>query len=120
MTTLAELVDELMAVRAERREVVKPLDDRIEQLESQIDMKMRLLSIEVVEGDAGIARREAIQRVSVQDWSKLQDYIHRNRAYDLLQRRVTESAILARMSRGESIDGCVVEDTYKLKIAGVK
>jgi len=43
----------------------------------------------------------------VEDWNKFFSYVHRNKAFDMLQRRVSVSAFRERLEAGKKVPGVV-------------
>lgn len=58
-----------------------------------------------------------VDKFYISDYSQLEEYIVQNRATDLLQKRLTESAVKLRMEDGIAIPGVGVMTEEKLKLS---
>ena len=54
--------------------------------------------------------------VEVQDWEEYYKYIHRYKAYDLLQRRIGSRAVLDRLESGKKVPGVETKTIRKLNV----
>lgn len=109
---IAALVDQLFKLR-EKRYKLQRAATAIEEQEK--DIRARLIA-ELPKHDAtGIAGKIAraqleVKRVwRVQEWDKLYAYIGRTKAFDLLQRRLNESAIKERAEAKRPVPGVAAE-----------
>jgi hypothetical protein len=75
---------------------------------------------------SGVAGKKA--RVSVhtdpipqiKDWNKFYKYVHKHKAFDLIQRRISEKAVEARLDDGEKVPGIEIFNVTKVSINKVK
>lgn len=109
--TLAACADRLYACKAERL-VAQKVVDRLEQEEKAL--KEHLINM-LPKGEAsGIAGKVAQAHVTrrpvyqAQDWTKIQTYIKKNGAFDLLQRRLNQEAVDERFAAKKKIPGIEV------------
>lgn len=62
------------------------------------------------------------QKPQVREWDKFYAYVHKNKAFDLLQRRLSETAIIDRMmeARGKKLPGIEMFNTVDVSLTKVK
>lgn len=114
--TLQELIDAWGTARvtrlAEEKKVAK-LEEKEKQLKAQVIAKMKAAQATSMGGQKYGANFQKKDKPTAGDWQKLYAYIKENDAFDLLQKRLTETAVTARWEEGEEIPGIVkfpVED----------
>lgn len=117
---LGEVADMLWDVREKQKEIKKQLDE-LEAQES--DLKDHLInnlgSSQSATGVAGNKCRVTVETKdvpTVKDWNSLWTYIVKNKAFDLVQRRVSTSAVEARWDDGKKIPGVEPFGVKKLSI----
>lgn len=110
-TTIGEDVDALWSLREE----IKARDDELKELKTVFDAKRAALmdrlqreGINAARGRKGsVSLSEPIIVANVENWDEVWAYIHRNKAYHLVERRIANAAyreILANR-RGKDIPG---------------
>jgi len=109
-SSAAACADLLYTTRQKRLEIQKEAD----ALESQEKQIKEALINSLPKGEAsGVAGK--IARVSIvvktvpqaEDWTLIQEYVRKNKAFDLLQRRLNNKAVLERWADHKSIPGVV-------------
>lgn len=111
---LSKIIDKLNGIRK--------LEKSISELKTQKEIEIiRALEFENAEGartELGSVklRRETV--ASVKDWVKFYSYIYKNKAFDLLQKRVGNAAYRARIDDGKKIPG--VEPYLNISLAFTK
>lgn len=117
---MAALTDDIFYHKKKLAAVKKVHEEIIGRLEEQLAALMTTEKLDNVTGDKSVARLKPKTTVVVEDWSALQEYVIRHRAFDLLQRRITESAVIARHDNGETVSGCKVDTKQVLSILELK
>jgi hypothetical protein len=115
--TAAKVADLLYKTREERYAINKQAEEK-----EEIEKACRdFLIANLPKGDAsGVAG--AIARVSIEvkeipqvsDWPALQAYIKKNDAFDLLQRRLSDTAVQARWDDKKKVPGVIKFTTRKV------
>lgn len=107
------IVEEYRSIRLERLDLqkkVNALDEAEKKLKEKIIEELR----------AGTPHRGVIliekQKPTVEDWAKLYAHIKATGEFDLLQRRVTESAVQERWQDGNAVPGVVRFPVYDIKV----
>lgn len=106
--TLAECADALYKARAKRLAFAKGLED----MKAYEGALREHLIAKLPKGKAsGISGRIARATIEIKvipkadDWNKVWTYMAKNKAFDLMQRRLNEDAVKQRWEHGETIPG---------------
>jgi hypothetical protein len=119
LLTLATEVDRLYELRTQRLQLEKEVE-LCKAEETKIkDLLIANISKSDSTGISGLVARATVKvnRVaSVNDWPKFYAYILKNKAFELLQKRVTNSAVLERVEAGEKVAGVELMDVPMVSI----
>lgn len=119
---LPELIDEYVQARDRRLELNRQAD-QCEKREAKLkkDIEDTLNGAGLVTGGGGAYRATLVSEVkpTATDWGLVQKYIIENNAFDLLQKRLTESAVKSRWEDNITIPGIVKFPVTKLSITKV-
>jgi hypothetical protein len=108
--TLQQLIDNWGAARIARlaqQKVVDALEVSEKKLKAQVIAQMIEAKQTSTGGQKYGANYTRKEKPTTGDWSKLYAYIKENDAFDLLQKRLTETAVAARWEDGIEIPGVV-------------
>ena len=106
---LSALVDELYNMQKDRYDLqnkAKAMKKAEDALEATI-----ISALESSENTTGIAGKFASaqlvtkEKLVAEDWDAVWKYIVKNKAYDLVQRRLSDEAVKARLNEGEVVPG---------------
>ena len=117
-TEIAALIKEYNTARNERLALNREAD-KLEQREKSILDTLTLAKVQT--GTYGsyavVVSKKKVPRCT--DWVGLHAYIRENNAFDMLHKRLTETAIMARVDEGEFVPGIVTDDkiTYTFTVA---
>jgi len=117
---LAAQLESLQALRAKRDAVMAGLDDLIETKRKLLDAAMRNANRQTVKCTTATAYYQKDTRIEVADWNAVMDYVYKNKAWDVLQKRIAPAALELRMKNGAKIAGVTVTNGSKLAIRSVK
>jgi hypothetical protein len=120
LAELGQLADDLEAARAERIEADKraaELKSRETQLKTTLIAEMEANNLSSVGGKSCVINRITKQRAFAQDWPTIYEYIHKNDAFDLLHRRLTDSAVMLRKDDGIDVPGVGIMDYSHITFA---
>lgn len=120
---LAALVDEIYTIREERYDLqrsVKTLKSREDKLEEEV-IKELLASKSTtgVAGKVALASLVKKEKLTVEDWDAFYKYVDKNKAWELLQRRLSDEAARERMNDGKIIPGVQKMQIYDLSVTKV-
>lgn len=109
--TLQQLIDDWGAARITRlaeQKVVDRLEEKEKKLKALVIAKMKEAKATSMGGLKYGANRDPNKKKPVAgDWSKIYAWIAENDAFDILQKRLTETAVQARIDDGIEIPGIV-------------
>ena len=108
-TLLMQQLDKIHALRQKRDMIAATYDDQIKALTAQAEAFMRGAQIEKASSDKATAFFRKVNAVKVQDWAKVFQFVEEHQAFDLLQRRITPTAVIDRQAAGEMIPGLTVK-----------
>jgi hypothetical protein len=113
-----ELLNKIQALKEKR-------DMMTETYDSQIEAYTLLLKTNLGEGnnlktDMATAYWQAQTKVEVKNWNKVMEFVYKNKAFDILQKRITPNALKSRLDAGGKIEGVSVSETKIFIIKGAK
>lgn len=116
---LANLVDSHQATRKERLRLereARVLQSRENSLKAELLHVMISQAMEEIEGTDVMLQHYKKTKVKATDWNAIHEYIRDTGAIDLVQRRLTESAVTARLEDGFLVPGIdiVQEDDFNI------
>lgn len=117
--TLGACVDAMYRLRADRHAAQRAADTIGAEEELMRTHIIDTFNKDDIEGARGKLASCSITRrrvPAVKDWDKLYQYIHKNKAYELLQRRVHEGAWMERLENKKVVPGVEAFDVIKLSI----
>lgn len=120
---LSYLVDEYIEVREERLaadRTAEALKKKENILQTSIIGTLRADALPAGVGTLATVRLQQKDKYICEDWQGYYNYIRANDAFDLLHKRVTESAIKLRMEDGIVLPGIVVVPDFSLSISNLK
>jgi len=106
--TLGACVDRLFAIRAERSKlsaVDTALDEERKALEAKLIDELPASSAEGITGKLARATVVTKRVGTVSDWTKLQKYIQKTGAFELLSRRLSQEAVTERWEAKKQVPG---------------
>lgn len=101
-------VDKLVGLRNKKRDLeasVKSLEGQIEDLQSQLLEEMEAAGVDKFSGKLGTVSISTNVVANVEDWDLLYPYIAKNKAWHLLQRRVSDPAYRELLEAGKKVPG---------------
>lgn len=105
---LGDAIDKLMALRNARKKLTREAKDARateSKFEDAILLKFKKSELEGARGKTAQASVSRVDYPTITDFAKLAAYIVKNRAVDLVQRRLSADAVRARWSDGKEIPG---------------
>lgn len=121
--TLADLIDNLYRIK-ERRTA---LNRQSEELKVE-EMLFQDLIIKALQGRQATAAQGKVARAelrlkmvpTVVDWDTLYEHITKTQSWDLIHRRVTETAVRARWEQGDNVPGVDRTDVWAISLTKAK
>jgi hypothetical protein len=94
-----KVVSVFLKIRARKAEITKTYEAEMARLDAQQDQlnavlldECKLLNVESIRTKAGTAFRTIKERIFVSDWQAVESFIYENKAFDLLERRIAQTA----------------------------
>lgn len=122
-TTIGATIDLLFTLREQRRELEAKIKTIKEQEDAVDAHLMNNFEKAGLDGARGKLAQVSIKRstvADVQDWDKLYAYISRNKAWDLLQKRASITALRARWDDKKVVPGVEPKEITALSLTKVQ
>lgn len=107
--TNEELLNRIQALK----KINKENENKIKTLSGLLEVKLEAAGLDNFATDEASAFWQSQTKVEVKDWNKVMEYVHANKAYDILQKRISPVALKARVDAGASIEGVTVKEGAK-------
>ena len=120
---LPDLIDQYITARAERLMLdkqVEQMKEHEELLKKAIIAKYQEQGISILGSNLGAVKLTEAEEPVAQDWPVVWDYIRENNAFELLHKRLTNTAVKERWEAGEEIPGVGKQKVYRLSVSGTK
>lgn len=120
---IGDLVDEYIAMRATRLDLEKQAAAKKEEetaLAQSIYVLFSKEKTEIASGKLGYVKYHKKDKPRIDDWRKFCNYVAKNDAFDLFEKRVTVSAWEARLENGEKVPGIITYPYESLSVGGTK
>lgn len=108
LTELGTLADQLEAKRNERiaaDKIAAALKSEESILKHTLISEMEACNLSSIGGKSCVINRSVKERVIASNWDELYQYIKEHDAFDMLHRRITDSAVLLRRDDGVEVPG---------------
>jgi hypothetical protein len=119
MTTLAELIDEFVAVKGAREELqnqVKTHTEKLTRLEADIMELMSQAGINQAASDKASVTMKHNTHPAIDDWAKFYEYVASTGQFELLHKRLSSTAFRERWEAGEVIPGTSASKVWELSV----
>lgn len=120
---VAKLADDWWSARAKRL-ASKKKTDALEEIERALKGKLTAAleqeKITSIGGKKVLVTLKDVKKPAVGDWSKLYDYIRETDSFDLLQKRLLESAVAARWEEDQEVPGVYAMELKELSYSAKK
>ena len=118
MNKQEELLSTIQNLRLAKAKIDESYDNQIEALTAKLSM---MVGDEGLKIDIATAYWQKHTEVKVGDWNALMEYVAKNNAFDVLQKRVSPAQLQARIKAGAVIKGVTITEGSKtLVIKGNK
>jgi hypothetical protein len=113
---LAEAIELLSSNRAQLDRESKMIKAEEDDMRAKLMQEMAEQGLSSVGVGAFEVKITQLQKPIVMDWSLLEEYIREHVALDLLQRRLTESAVKLRWDDGVAVPGVGLQTVDKVTV----
>ena len=91
-----------------------------EILKKAIIAKYQEQGLTLLGSKLGVVKLSEADEPVAQDWIAVWDFIRENNAFELLHKRLTNTAVKERWEAGEEIPGVGKQKVYRLSVSGTK
>lgn len=116
MKSLVDKYQQARKVRLDHEKVVKQLKSKEETTKEEILTILRDSASPVMGGSTHQCTRMVTNEPTAEDWDEVYEYIHENKAWDLLHKRLSSAAIKERWDDGVEIPGVGAFPVEKLSL----
>lgn len=120
MNDMEELLEKIEITKAKKKIAVEAYDDHIKVLSTQLEAKMKAAGTMQLKTEVGTAFFQTNTSVKVKDWDVVMKYVTDNKAFDIIQRRISPAQLEARIKAGAVISGVTIEKTTSFMIRSAK
>jgi hypothetical protein len=120
---LPDLVDQYISLRAQRLAFEKQAADvkeTEEVLKNAIIAKFKEGDLKALGSKNGLVKMTTLIEPQAQDWLQTWEYIRETNQFDLLHKRLTNTAVKERWEAGIEIPGVGRQEVYKLTVSGTQ
>lgn len=103
IATYMRLRDKKAAIENEAREKVKAIVEKLDKLEAYLKLNMDEQGITSVKSEHGTAFLTTVDYANVQDWDAVLAFIRETGSYDMLERRVSKTAVRGYINEEKSV-----------------
>jgi hypothetical protein len=122
--TAAQMIEKYILLRDKKKEIddankkrLAPYNLALEQLEALLLDTLNQLGGDSIKTDTGTAYKSVLTSVKVNQWSKTLEYIRDNECWELLEARVSKTAVAAVIEEsGAPIPGVTISQETSLNI----
>ena len=115
----ADLIYELRQQKSAAKKVVDEFDAKISVLQIHLINNLPKSEASGVSGRLANVSVTSKQVPTVTDWDAVFEYVHKNKSYDMLQRRLSDAAVQARWEDGKKIPGVEPYEAKSLSITKI-
>jgi len=118
ITGVIALRDQIDALKQQHKEVLAPLNQKMEKLEAYLQLQLTTLgTTSFAAKGVGTAYLQNVVGVTVEDWQATLDFIKDNELWELLERRVSKTVVQEYMeSKGEIPPGVTVRTEVEVRV----
>ena len=119
---LPDLVNAYISHRTQRlakEKEVELIKEAEEELKKTIITKFKEQGLKALGADNGIVKMSSTDEPKAENWDEIWNYIKETGEFDLLHKRLTNTAVKARWEDGVLIPGVGKETVYRLTVSGV-
>lgn len=90
-------------INNEAKDSARLIDDQMKKLENWLQSKMNDDGVNSFATDAGTAYKSTVEQASVTDMDAFITYVRENDAFELLEKRVSKTAVRAMLDEGQPL-----------------
>lgn len=117
---IPDIIDQIYELRQKRDRIVDLYDEQIQSLRAKLSTAMKVAKVRKARGTYAQAVACQVTDVKAVDWNAIYQYIDENDAIDLLQKRLTPTAVTDRFNAGEHIPGVEISTHEEYQVRALK
>lgn len=107
--TNEELLNKIQGYRL----LIKEYENEVKTLAGLLEVKMESAGLTNLGTDCAMAYWQPQTKVEVKDWNAVMEFVYKNKAFDILQKRITPKALKSRLDAGAKIEGVTIKEGAK-------
>lgn len=115
-----EQLNHIQHLKMKRDTVTEMYDAEISALTMLLEVQLKAEGKENLKTDMATAYWQSNTQVEVKDWNAVMEFVRKNNAFDILQRRISPAQLSARLEAGAEIKGVTVTTSKSFQIRGTK
>lgn len=120
MDELLDLLDEIKDLENKRDLYVDTINGQIENLRENLQAMMEDEHLDKITSTKAQAQIQKTTDVTVNDWDAVLGFVSKHKAFDILQRRISPTALQAHINAGEKVPGVTVKEGSRFVISKLK
>lgn len=120
MNDMEELLNKIQGLKLKRDALTQTYDDQIKVFTAQLEGMCKAAGTMQLKTELGTAFFQTNTSVEVKNWDVVMKYVADNKAFDIIQRRISPAQLEARIKAGAVIDGVTIKKTTSFMIRSAK
>lgn len=116
MSTCERILQEIAALKDLKKQSADAFDFKIKLRSEALEALMKKEGLTNLKVDGATAYWQGQTKAIVKDWNAVMEFIFKNKAFDMMQRRLSPKNVKARIDAGAKIEGVTIEDGAKIFI----
>lgn len=116
MSTCERILQEIAALKDLKKQSDEAFDFKIKLRSEALEALMKKEGLTNLKVEGATAYWQGQTKAVVKDWNAVMEYIFENKAFDMMQRRLSPKNVKARIDAGAKIEGVTIEDGAKIFI----
>lgn len=116
MSTCERILQEIAALKDLKKQSDEAFDFKIKLRSEALEALMKKEGLTNLKVEGATAYWQGQTKAVVKDWNAVMEYIFTNKAFDMMQRRLSPKNVKARIDAGAKIEGVTIEDGAKIFI----
>lgn len=116
MKTCEQLLTEIAQLKDLKKASAESFDAKIEERSILLQAQMKKDGLDTFKVEGATAYWQGQTKAVVKDWNAVMEYIFKNKAFDMMQRRLSPKNVKARIDAGAKIEGVTISEGEKIFI----
>ncbi|TXJ25368.1 MAG: hypothetical protein E6Q24_14645 [Chitinophagaceae bacterium] len=116
MSTCERILQEIAVLKDLKKQSAESFDFKIKLRAEALEALMKKEGLTTLKVEGATAYWQGQTKAVVNDWNAVMNYIFDNKAFDMMQRRLSPKNVKARIDAGAKIEGVTIVDGEKIFI----